>query len=121
MDKIIMENMVFYGYHGVLREEKKLGQRFFIDAELYLPLQKAGETDDLNLSVDYGAVYETIKSVVTNGSFDLLEALAERICAEIFSSYPQVLRIRLRVKKPEAPVPGSFDCFGVEIERAGRG
>jgi dihydroneopterin aldolase len=117
MDKIIMENMAFYGYHGVLSEEKTLGQKFFVDAYLCLPLKKAGETDELNFSVNYGAVYETIKRVVTNERFGLLEALAERLCNEIFASYPSVMRIRIRVKKPDAPVPGIFDCFGVEIER----
>jgi dihydroneopterin aldolase len=117
MDQIIMENMAFYGYHGVLPEEKSLGQKFFVDACLGLPLKQAGETDDLNFSVNYGAVYETIKRVVANERFGLLEALAERLCGEIFASYPRVLKIRIRIKKPDAPVPGIFDCFGVEIER----
>jgi dihydroneopterin aldolase len=117
MDKIIMENMAFYGNHGVLPEEKALGQKFFVDAYLGLPLKKAGENDDLNFSVNYGAVYETIKEVVTEECFDLLEALAERLCNAIFDAYPQVAEIRIRVKKPEAPVPGLFDFFGVEIER----
>lgn len=117
MDRILMENMGFYGYHGVLSEEKVLGQKFFLDAVLYLPLKKAGQTDDLNFSVSYGAVYETIKEIVTKERFALLEGLAERICQEIFSSYPLVQKIFLRVKKPEAPVAGIFDYFGVEIER----
>lgn len=117
MDKIIMKNMGFYGYHGVLKEEKALGQKFFVDAYLYLPLKKAGETDDLNFSVNYGAVYETIKKIVTEEKFDLLESLAERICHEIFFSYPSVQKICIRIKKPEAPVAGIFDYFGVEIER----
>jgi dihydroneopterin aldolase len=117
MDKIIMENMGFYGYHGVLKEEKTLGQKFFVDAYLYLSLKKAGETDNLNLSVNYGEVYETIKGIVTNERFDLLEGLAERICSEIFSSYPLVQKLLIRIKKPEAPVSGIFEYFGVEIER----
>ncbi len=61
MDKIIMENMGFYGYHGVLEQEKTIGQKFFVDAYLILPLKKAGETDDLNFSVSYADVYLTIK------------------------------------------------------------
>jgi dihydroneopterin aldolase len=117
MDKIIMENMGFYGYHGVLKEEKTLGQKFFVDAYLYLSLKKAGETDNLNLSVNYGEVYETIKGIVTNERFDLLEGLAERICSEIFSSYPLIQKLLIRIKKPEAPVSGIFEYFGVEIER----
>ncbi len=117
MDKIIMENMGFYGYHGVLQEEKVLGQKFFVDASLYLPLKKAGETDDLNLSVNYGEVYETIREIVAFEKFDLLEGLADRICSEVLSTYPLVQKIRIKIKKPEAPVPGIFDYFGVEIER----
>jgi dihydroneopterin aldolase len=117
MDKIIMKNMGFYGYHGVLEAEKILGQKFFIDAILFLPLKKAGETDNLNFSVNYGAVYETIKEIVINQRFNLLEGLAELICQEIFSSFPVIEKIILKVKKPEAPVEGIFDYFGVEIER----
>ena len=117
MDKIIMDNMAFYGYHGVLPEEKALGQKFFVDACLYLSLRQAGETDDLNFTVNYGKVYETIREIVTNERFDLLEALAERICSAILSSYPAVRKIKVRIKKPEAPVSGIFDYFGVEIER----
>jgi dihydroneopterin aldolase len=109
--------MAFYGRHGVLPEEKALGQKFFVDAYLSLPLKKAGESDDLNFSVNYGAVYETITRSVTNECFDLLETLAERLCNEIFAAYPPVQEIQIRVKKPEAPVPGLFDFFGVEIER----
>lgn len=117
MDKIIMENMSFYGYHGVLEQEKILGQKFFIDAYLYLPLKKAGETDDLIYSVSYGEVYKTIEKIVTKERFNLLESLAERICNEVLSSYKMVQKISVRVKKPEAPVPGIYDYFGVEIER----
>lgn len=117
MDKIIMENMGFYGYHGVLEQEKILGQKFFIDAHLYLSLKEAGQTDDLNYSVSYGAVYETIKKIVTEERYNLLEALAERICSEIFSSYEMIQKVFVRVKKPEAPVKGIFDYFAVEIER----
>jgi dihydroneopterin aldolase len=121
MDTIILENMAFYGYHGVLPAEKTLGQKFFVDAFLYLPLRKAGETDDLNFSVHYGAVYETIKRIVTEERFNLLEGLAERLCNEIFAAYPPVQEIRMRVKKPAAPIPGVFDCFGVEIKRTRQG
>ena len=43
MDKIILSNLGFYGYHGVLEAEKILGQKFFIDAELYLNTKEAGK------------------------------------------------------------------------------
>lgn len=118
MDKIIMKNMVFYGYHGVLEEEKLLGQKFHIDAELALDLKPAGESDDLNHTVSYAMVYETIESIATKEKFDLLEALAHKICGEILLSFERIETVLLKIKKPSAPVAGNFDYFAVEIKRS---
>lgn len=117
MDKILMKDMRFYGYHGVFDTEKLCGQNFIIDAELYLPLKKAGMQDDLSLTVNYAEVYKTIKIIAENEQFNLMECLAERICAEVFLTQPMVQSLHIIIKKPDAPVDGKFDYFGVEIER----
>lgn len=117
MDKIILKDLGFYGYHGVFEEEKKLGQKFFIDIKLYGDFREAGKNDDLSKSVHYGEVYELVKTIVEDRSYDLLEALAENICKEVLESFDLVEKIKLRVKKPEAPVAGVFDYCGVEIKR----
>lgn len=117
MDKIIMKNMAFHSYHGVFQEEKTLGQKFFIDASLYLDLKPAGINDDLNHSVNYGEVYELIKDIINKENFDLLEALAEKICHSIISNFNLIQKIELEIRKPEAPVHGIFDYFAVSINR----
>lgn len=117
MDKIILNNLSFYGYHGALKEENVLGQKFFIDIELYLDFKKAGKSDDVNDSVHYGEVYEVVKKVVEHEKYNLLEALAENISKQVFDSFEMVQEIMVRVKKPEAPVNAIFDYFGVEIRR----
>ena len=118
MDKILMNNLGFYGYLGVLKEEATLGQKFFIDMELYLDTREAGQTDDMNKSVSYADVYELVKEIVENKRFNLLEALAENIAEEVLNKFDLLKGIMVRVKKPEAPVPGIYDYFGVEIKRA---
>ena len=118
MDKILMNKLGFYGYHGVLKEEATLGQKFFIDMELYLDTREAGQTDDMNKSVSYADVYEVVKEIVENKRFNLLEALAENIAEEVLNKFDLLKGIMVRVKKPEAPVPGIYDYFGVEIKRA---
>lgn len=118
MDKILLENMCFYGYHGVFPEETKLGQKFFIDIELFLDLKTAGLTDDLTKSVSYGDVFFTVKEIVSGKPFKLIEALAQTICTTVLENYPLVNSLMVRVKKPEAPVPGSYDYFAVEINRS---
>ena len=117
MDKIIMKGLIFYGYHGALEEEKMLGQRFIVDAKLYIDLKKAGKTDDLDHTVNYKDIYEVIKGIVENERYNLLEALAERICEDILNSYNAIQKIDVKIKKPETPVAGIFDYFAVQIER----
>ncbi len=112
-----MENMVFYGYHGVMEEEKVLGQKFHVDAKLYLNLKEAGKTDDLNYTVSYAEVYELIKKVVTEERFDLLEALAHRLCERILSDFGMIQEVDITIRKPAAPVAGIFDYFAVGIKR----
>ena len=115
MDKIILSNLGFYAYHGVLEAEKVLGQKFFIDAELLLDTKEAGKSDDLTKSVSYADVYEIIKDITENKRFDLIEALAETIAKEVVDSHSMIQSIMVRVKKPEAPVSGNFDIFNILI------
>ena len=118
MDKILMKNLGFYAYHGLLKEESVLGQKFFLDIELDVNTKEAGLTDDMTKSVSYADVYEVVKEIAVNKRFNLLEALAENIANEVLDQFDLVKGIMIRIKKPEAPVNGIYDYFGVEIRRA---
>lgn len=114
---MILNNLAFYGYHGVLEEEKQLGQKFFIDAELKADLQSAGESDDVQQAVNYAEVYELIETICEKENYNLIEALAENIAQEILQQFELVEQVTIKIKKPEAPVEGIFDYMGVEITR----
>jgi dihydroneopterin aldolase len=116
-DKILMQNMAFFGNHGVLEEEKKLGQKFFVDIQLLLDTSPAGQSDDMNLSVSYADVYDVIKEIMENRTYDLIEAVAENIAKDVLLKFELLDGITVRIKKPEAPVAGIFDYMGVEITR----
>ncbi|MFZ5969375.1 MAG: dihydroneopterin aldolase [Bacillota bacterium] len=121
MDKIVMKNLCFYGYHGAMPEENVLGQKFMVDIALFLDLKKAGETDKVENTVHYGETYELVKDIVENRKYNLIEALAEAISNEIIAQFPLVEEIEVVIKKPGAPVKGIFDYFGVEIRRKRNG
>ena len=53
MDKIIINSLRLFAYHGVNPEEQEDGQFFILDIEADIPLSKAGESDDLNDTVSY--------------------------------------------------------------------
>ncbi|MCL7027631.1 hypothetical protein MKW94_014290, partial [Papaver nudicaule] len=56
-DKLILRGLMFQGYHGVLPEEKTLGQKFVIDMDAWVDLREAGKTDNLNDSISYVDLY----------------------------------------------------------------
>ena len=55
-DEIRIRGLEVYANHGVYPEETRLGQRFTVDLDLYTDTRRAGLADELELSVDYGAV-----------------------------------------------------------------
>lgn len=117
MDKIILKNMAFYGYHGLLKEESVLGQKFFIDLELETDTKEAGINDDFTKTINYAEVYEITRKITEEERFNLIEALSEKIASEILNSFERVSSVRVKVRKKEAPVKGIFDYMGVEIRR----
>ena len=119
-DRIILAGMNFWGYHGVRPEENSLGQPFIIDLELYLDLQQAGRSDDLEDTVSYSLVYRLVKEIVTGKPRRLLENIAETIAARVLEEFP-VQEVLVRVKKPHVPLPGIVDYAAVEIRRGKTG
>ncbi|WLV24780.1 dihydroneopterin aldolase [Aciduricibacillus chroicocephali] len=117
MDKIILEGMQFYGYHGLFPEENRLGQRFNVDLELYTDTSKAGRTDDMNDSIHYGHAYEIVKQIVEQEIVNLIETVAERIAAALLEHFDELQACRVKVIKPDAPIPGHFKFVAVEIYR----
>ncbi|WP_375461289.1 dihydroneopterin aldolase [uncultured Enterovirga sp.] len=120
-DRILIERIAVYAHHGVLPEEERLGQRFFISLACELDLAPAGRSDDLALSVSYADLAGLSLGIATGRRFRLIEALAETIAAEILVAYPAVEAITVRIDKPGAPVPAIVDGIAVEITRRRHG
>jgi len=108
--------MVFYGYHGVSDSERSLGGNFEIDLELFCPLKQPGESDQLRDTIDYDSVFQTVSTCTTNKKYHLIEALGENITRAIFKKF-NVSQLKLRVRKPSAPIQGILDTVEIEIER----
>ena len=116
MDKIFLRKMSFYAYHGAMPEEKRLGQRFYVDVELTTDTREAGLRDDLSLTIDYAKVYQEVRQEVENHQYQLIEALAERIAERILNQF-SVEEVLVRVTKPDPPIHGVYESVGVEIVR----
>ena len=117
MDTIRLKNMQFYGFDGVDKSEKHLGGRFEVDVEMQLSLTKSCDSDDLNDTVNYERIYKTVNTCVSKDKFYLIEALASSIAKDILINYP-INSIKVRVRKPHAPVKGVLDTVEVELNRS---
>ena len=117
-DRIVLEGMQFYGYHGVNPEERALGQAYVVDLAVELDLRCAGESDRLEDTVSYPHLYRSVQSVVEGQPKNLLEATAHEIATIVLAEYP-VEAVYVRVKKPRPPVRGSvIEHAAVEIYRS---
>lgn len=121
MDKIALNKMEFYGYHGVFKEETALGQRFIVDLEVEVDLRKAGETDELEYSVNYGQLFIDVKEIVEGKPYKLIEAVAERIAEKVLTTHHLLSSVLVRVIKPDPPIPGHYQSVSVEITRRREG
>lgn len=117
MDKILMKQMAFYGYHGLFPEENKLGQRFKVDLALELDLKEAGQTDNMEKSINYGRIYEVTKDVVEGEAKQLVETVAETIASELLSRFDKLQACTVTVIKPDPPIPGHYESVAIEIYR----
>lgn len=117
-DRIELRAMRFAGRHGVLPFEAERPQPFEVDVVVELDLAPAGTTDDLARTLDYGAVFAAARAVVEGPHVALIETLAERIAAAVLASGPIARAVTVRVRKPEAPLPGELAWAGVEIRRS---
>ena len=116
-DRIVLEGMQFYGFHGVNAEEKSLGQRYVVDLAVEMDLSIPGNSDRLEDTVSYTHLYRSVRKVIEGESRNLLEAAAENVAVRILDEFP-VKAVQVRVKKPRPPIKGSFvENAVVEIYR----
>jgi dihydroneopterin aldolase len=116
-DRILIRDLQVFARHGLLPEEKALGQRFALDITAYLDLAEAGRSDDLAHSVSYVDLIETATATLTERRFDLIEAAAESVAAALLAGFPAIERVAVELRKPAAPIDAVFAHVGVAIER----
>ncbi len=116
--KIHLHEMVFYGYHGVHPEERKLGQRFIVNFSYESDSAHDKEIKHLEDTRDYTKVYEIIKHTLEKKEFYLLEVCANTILESILKNFPAIIWTNVKIKKPAVPINGSLSSVEVEMERS---
>lgn len=117
MDQIIIKDLEVFCNHGVYPEETRLGQKFLVSCTLHLDTRRAGKTDDLDASVNYGTISHLIKKQMEEETYLLIEAVAEHLAEKILLSDAKIRGVDLEIKKPWAPIGLPLDTASVKISR----
>jgi dihydroneopterin aldolase len=115
MGTIKLHNIRTYSYHGCLPEEGKIGSEYSVNLEVKTDLRKSAISDNLADTIDYVYLNRVVKEEMEIRS-NLLEHVAHRIIARIFSELPQVSRIQISVAKINPPIGGDVASVAVEME-----
>ena len=118
MDRVLIKDLEIFANHGVFDEENKNGQKFYVSCELYTDLRKAGKTDDLANTINYGEICYLIKTIMQENTYNLIETCAEKIAEKILLSYDAINKVIVLIKKPSAPIGLLLEYPAVIIERA---
>jgi dihydroneopterin aldolase len=118
-DRLELRGMRFSARHGVHPGEKEREQPFEVDLVLLADLSVGVARDDLAATVDYAGLYDLVTSIVAGPSVDLIETLAASIASRVLDATDPALvgGVEVRVRKPEAPLPGPFDTVEATIVR----
>jgi dihydroneopterin aldolase len=101
---IFLENMNFWGRHGVLPEERKLGGQFRVDIKMDVEAP-ARQSDRISETADYRQVFSRTKALVERRRFRTLEALASSVALAVMK-VKRVRGARVRVTKLSPPLGG---------------
>jgi dihydroneopterin aldolase len=111
---IVLRHVRFQAFHGVMPQEGIVGGDFDVDLRVGYPLERAMESDEVNDTLNYAALYALVKQEMKQPS-KLLEHVAGRIVAAIDKTFPLVTSIDLTLMKLNPPMGADCEGAGVEV------
>lgn len=110
---ICLKGLRFHGYHGVMEQERKVGNDYIVDVKMLYDVTKAMKTDNVEDTLNYAIAYDIVKQEMEIPSH-LLENVAYRIANKLGETFPHIVSIEIRVTKTNPPM--SADCDGAMVE-----
>jgi 7,8-dihydroneopterin aldolase/epimerase/oxygenase len=114
MDFIFLSEFKVETIIGIYPWEREVPQTIQLDLEIALPHSRAGVSDDVADTIDYGRVVERIREVLAERHFSLVEALAEHLAQLVMSEFGSPW---LRISVTKLGLIRGVKRLGISIER----
>lgn len=113
---IALEDVRLYGCHGVMEQERRVGNEFRLDLSVECAAPEGCRTDSVEGTVSYADLYDVAVAEFAVPSA-LLEHVAHRITDSIERRWPQLTRIEVRIAKLTPPISGFAGTASVRLVR----
>ena len=117
MGRIQIEDIEFYAYHGCFEEEKIIGNRFIVNADIEADTDVAANTDKIDDAINYQTIYEIICKEMQQPS-NLLEHVAQRILDNIYNTFSTgIQKASIKISKLNPPLTGQIGRVSVTLTK----
>lgn len=116
MDKIKVEGIKLYGYHGCLEEEAKIGADYLVDVRVWTDLSKAAQSDKLKDTVDYVAINQIVEEEMAIRA-ELIEQVTDRILSRLLKEHKAIRKAEVELSKTIPPINGNVDKVTIVMKR----
>lgn len=111
--EIQLRDVMMYARHGVLPEERTLGNQYRVNVRLRIDASAFDEdSDDLNTTISYAEVFETLVESMSCPAL-LLETVAVRFAKKATSRWENIKSGEIEIVKTVPPIPGMIGEAGV--------
>ncbi len=115
MMQIELERLGFYAYHGVLEQERTVGNHFEVSVTATVNGMRSMITDNVSDTISYADMYEQVASEMAVPSA-LLEHVAYRIVRRLFDSFDAISHLRIKVSKLAPPITGDIGAASIILD-----
>jgi dihydroneopterin aldolase len=113
--RISLQQLEFFGFHGLYEAEKKLGNQFMVDVLIdFTPT--VNTVDQLDQTIDYVNVYQLVKAIMEVPT-PLLETLVCKIADTILLEHAIAEKVQVSITKQKLPIPHFVGLTTVSIEK----
>ncbi len=110
--EILLEEVEFFGHHGITREERDKGNTFLVNISVKLKSEDFQKFESIEDSVDYVDLYNIIKEEMEVPT-PLLEQIGSRILKRLSAYENKIEQAQLKIVKKNPPIGGNCEDSAV--------
>lgn len=111
---ITLHHLRFHAFHGVLAQERVVGNDYVLSLRLGFDVSRAIYSDCVEDTLDYARVYQVVAQEMEKPAA-LLERLAGRIGERLFREFPDITSAQVHLVKCNPPMGADSEGAGVEL------